>query len=206
MPTVLEQVLQGASGIAFEIGVGQRLRITDIEGLQVIDMAVFNADNPREKLSLPYSRSRYTPESGQTFHPGDRLLAGDCLRSTIYRPMMRINEETPEPKGVHGVDGRMCNRHLYAAYGQDGKDGCHEIIARAIAPYGLLPEDIPDCFDIFMNYRHDCATGRWVIKDGVSRPGDYIEFEGLMHCLVALSNCPYFRGTPVKVEVFDDRP
>lgn len=99
------------------IATGARLRVTDLEGGQVVDMAVFNAQNPREKLSLPYSRSRYGPQQGQTFHPGDKLLAGDVLRSTIYRPMMRIVEETPEPKGVHGVDGRMCNRHLYEAYG-----------------------------------------------------------------------------------------
>ena len=181
---------------------GQRLRVTDLEGRQVVDMAVFNADNPREKLSLPYSRSRYTPESGAEFHPGDRLLAGDVLRSTLYAPMMRIVEETPEPKGVHGVDGRMCNRHLYAAYGEPGKEGCQEILARAIAPHGLKEEDIPDCFDIFMNYRHDCAQGRWVIDEGVSAAGDYIEFEALMRCLVALSNCPYFPGTPMKIEVF----
>lgn len=202
MAAILSRVLEGGTGIAVTIEIGQRLRVTDIEGLQVVDMAVFNADNPREKLSLPYSRSRYAPEAGQTFYPGDKLLAGDRLRSTIYTPMMRIVEETPEPKGVHGVDGRMCNRQLYAAYGEPEKDGCQEIIARAIAPHGLLPEDIPDCFDIFMNYHHDCADGRWVIEDGVSKPGDYIEFEAEMRCLAALSNCPYFRGTPVRIEVF----
>lgn len=202
MTPILTEVLQGGTGIAVTIETGQRLRVTDIEGLQVVDMAVFNADNLREKLSLPYSRSRYAPEAGQTFYPGDKLVAGDVLRSTIYTPMMRIVEETPEPKGVHGVDGRMCNRQLYAAYGEAEKDGCQEIIARAISPHGLLPEDIPDCFDIFMNYHHDCADGRWVIEDGVSKSGDYIEFEAEMRCLVALSNCPYFRGTPVKIDVF----
>ncbi len=118
--------------------------------------------------------------------------------------MMRIVADTPEPKGVQGVDGRMCNRHLYEAYGRGAKDGCQEIIAAAIAPHGLAPEDIPDCMDLFMDYHHDCAQARWVIGDCVSRPGDYIEFEALMDCLVALSNCPYFPGTPMKVEVFGD--
>ena len=53
-----------------------------------------------------------------------------------------------------------------------------------------------------MNYHHDCAHGWWVLEDGVSKPGDYIEFEAVMDCLVALSNCPFYRGTPMKVEVF----
>ncbi|MEE2970286.1 MAG: urea carboxylase-associated family protein [Pseudomonadota bacterium] len=204
MHTITEQILAPATGVAITVAAGDRLRVTDLEGGQVIDMVVFNADNPREKLSLPYSRSRYRPEAGRTFYPGDKLLAGDILRSTIYGEMMRIVEETPEPKGVHGVDGRMCNRHLYEAYGQEGKDGCQEIIAAAIAPHGLLPEDIPDCMDLFMNYHHDCAEGRWVIGDCVSKPGDYIEFEALMDCLVAMSNCPYFPGKPMKIEVLRD--
>jgi uncharacterized protein YcgI (DUF1989 family) len=38
---------------------------------------------------------------------------------------------------------------------------------------------------------------------GCSKPGDYIEFEALMDCVVALSNCPFYRGTPMKVELFD---
>lgn len=31
---------------------GQHFRITDLEGQQVVDVALFNADNRREKLSL----------------------------------------------------------------------------------------------------------------------------------------------------------
>jgi uncharacterized protein YcgI (DUF1989 family) len=204
MRTIFEHILAPETGIAIKITTGDHLRVIDLEGGQVVDMVVFNADNLREKLSLPYSRSRYRPQEGQTFYPGDKLLEGDVLRSTIYRAMMRIVEETPEPKGIHGVDGRMCNRHLYEAYGQGLKDGCQEIIAAAIAPYGLEPEDIPDCMDLFMDYHHDCDEGRWVIGERVSRPGDYIEFEALMGCLVALSNCPYFPGKPMKLEVLAD--
>ena len=201
MRTISEHILAPETGIAIQITTGDHLRVSDLEGGQVVDMVVFNANNLREKLSLPYSRSRYRPQEGQTFYPGDKLLKGDVLRSTIYRAMMRIVEETPEPKGIHGVDGRMCNRHLYEAYGQGLKDGCQEIIAAAIAPYGLEPEDIPDCMDLFMDYHHDCSKGRWVIGECVSRPGDYIQFEALMNCLVALSNCPYFPGKPMKIEI-----
>ena len=201
MRTITKHLLAPETGIALTIATGDRLRVTDLEGGQVVDMAIFNATNPREKLSLSYSRSRYQPEDGATFYPGDKLLVGDVLRSTIYREMMRIVEETPEPKGVHGVDGRMCNRHLYDAYGLGPKDGCQEILSAAIAPHGLGPEDIPDCMDLFMDYHHDCAKGSWVIGECVSKPGDYIEFEALMDCLVALSNCPYFQGSPMMVEV-----
>ena len=86
-----------------------------------------------------------------------------------------------------------------------------DVIAKAVAPYGLLAEDIPDTMDLFMNYHHDCAKGHWVIGEPVSKPGDYIEFEALMDCVVGLSNCPMdvlapcnaYHCTPVKVDIFE---
>ncbi len=211
MKTIHEHVMAPKSGHALTVKAGEHLRITDIEGKQVLDMAVFNADNHREKLSTSNSRTRYVPKEGEEYVPRDHLTAGDTLMSTICRPMMTIVEETPEPKGVHDVHNRMCNRFLFESYGVESQDGCHEIISKAVAEYGLLPEDVPDTIDLFMNYHHDCARGRWVIDEPVSKPGDYIEFRAEIDCLVGLSNCPEDlltncnakHCTPMKVEVFE---
>lgn len=206
MKPFFETVMAPATGWADAIKTGQRLRVTDLEGLQVVDMAVFNAQNVREKLSTSYSRSRAGTErlGGEDgFHPRDRLFEGDFLMSTINNEIMRITADTADVKGMHDVHGRMCNRHLYAAMGAGEKDGCHEIISGVVAPWDLRPEDIPDTIDLFMNFHHDCTQGWWVLEDGVSKPGDYIEFEALMDCVVALSNCPFYRGTPMKVEIFE---
>lgn len=210
MRLVFEKVMPPKTGLAVVVEQGQHLRIIDLEGKQVVDMAVFNLHNLREKLSTSYSRTRYVPRSAGEYIPRDRLTEGDTLMSTICRPMMTIVKETAEPKGVHDVHNRMCNRFLYESHGVGPRDGCHEIISAAVAPYGLLPEDIPDTMDLFMNYHHDCARGRWVIEEPVTRPGDYIEFRAEMDCLVGLSNCPEDvltpcnakRCTPVKVEVY----
>lgn len=201
MNTLFEQDLNGGEGAAVVVEPGQRFRATDLSGLQVMDMAVFNADNPREKLSTSYSRSRAGVISDGQFHPRDRLSVDDLLMSTINREMMRITADTPEIKGMHDVHGRMCNRALYDRMGEPEKDGCHEIIASAVAAYDLLPEDIPDTIDLFMNYHHNCDHNWWVLEDGCSRPGDYVEFEAMMRCLVAVSNCPFYRGTPMRIEV-----
>jgi uncharacterized protein YcgI (DUF1989 family) len=211
MRVVLEQVIPPKQGFALTIRTGQHLRVTDLEGQQVVDMAVFNAANPREKLSTSYSRTRYVPQPGAEYVPRDTLMEGDTLMSTICRPLMTIVKETPEPKGVHDTHNRMCNRFLYESYGLGPRDGCHENIAYAVAPYGILPEDIPDTMDLFMNYHHDCARGRWVIGAPVSKPGDYIEFRAEMDCIVGFSNCPLdalapcnaYHCTPVKVEIFE---
>jgi len=209
MKPTFEKVMPPKTGLAVIVKTGQHLRVIDLEGKQVVDMAVFNEHNLREKLSTSYSRTRYPPARRGEYIPRDRLTEGDTLMSSICRPMMTILKETPEIKGMHDVHNRMCNRYLYESHGVS-QDGCHEIISKAIAPYGLLPEDIPDTMDLFMNYYHDCAARRWVIGEPVSRPGDYIEFRAEMDCLVGLSNCPEDvltpcnggKCTPVKVEIY----
>lgn len=211
MRLVFEKVMPPKTGLAVIVMNDQHLRVIDLEGKQVVDMAVFNKDNPRERLSTSYSRTRtYPMPQGRPYVIRDKLTEGDALFSSICRPMMIIVKETAEPKGVHDAHHRMCNRYLYESHGVGSRDGCHEIMSKAVAPYGILPEDIPDTFDINMNYPHNCAEGRWEIKEPVSRPGDYIEFKALIDCIVGLSNCPEDTltlcnakdCTPVKVEVY----
>lgn len=69
-------------------------------------MAVFNLDNPREKLSTSYSRTRYLPRTVGDYVPRDRLGVGDTLMSTLCRPMMTFVEETAPEKGVHDCTRR----------------------------------------------------------------------------------------------------
>ena len=211
MGKILEKTMAGKTGLAVEVRKGQHLRVIDLEGKQVCDMAIFNLDNLREKLSTSYSRTRYVPKTMGDYVPRDKLMEGDTLMSTICRPMMTIMEETAPVKGVHDCHNRMCNFYLYEVQlGMGRLDGCHELISQAVEPYGLLPEDIPDTFDINMSYTHDCEKHCWIIGEPVSRAGDYVEFRAEMNCLVGLSVCPLEAGacnagksTPMKIEVYE---
>lgn len=211
MEVVHEHVMAPKTGHAVFVNQGQHLRITDLEGKQVVDVALFNAENYGEKLSTSNSRTRYVPKPGAEYVPRDKLTEGDTLMSTLCRPMMTIVKETPEPKGVHDVHNRMCNSFMFESHGVGPRDGCHEIISKAVAEYGIRPEDIPDTLDVFMNYQHDCSEGRWRIEEPVSKPGDYIEFRAEMDCLVGLSNCPEDvltqcnakNCTPMKIEILE---
>ena len=210
---VWDQVLPPKSGLAVEIKRGQHLRVTDLEGKQVVDMAVFNAHNLRDKLSPSYSRTRRTPRpDDRQYRALDRLIEGDVLRSTTCTPLMTIIKETAEPKGIHDTYIRMCNRLFYESLGRESRDGCFETISRVVAPYGILPEDLPDPLNVFMNLQHDCEGQRWVVKEPVTRPGDYIEFRAENDCLVAFSNCADdeitpangYHCTPVQIQIFDE--
>ncbi len=211
MKMLFERVMRPKSGLAVEVRDGQRLRVIDVEGKQVVDMAVFNLNNRREVLSTSFSREMKLPAKRGDHRPSDRLMEGDILKSTLCRPMMTIVSETQEPKGIHDTHGRFCNQWFYeAVLAVDSRDGCFEALSKAVAPYGIPPEDIPDTLDIHMNYVHIPDEDRWEIREPVSRPGDYVEFRAEMDCLVALSNCPMDLGAcnagrckPVKVEVYE---
>jgi len=98
---VYDYVLPAKTGCLAFVKPGEILRITDMAGLQVVDMAVFNRDNPRDKLSTSYSRTRYKPKPGEKFVPRDKLLPGDILLSTICTQLMRIRADHAERDGVH---------------------------------------------------------------------------------------------------------
>ncbi len=113
MKRILEHVIPPKLGYGLVVKRGQHLRVIDLEGKQVVDMALFNEANPREKLSTSNSRTRYIPKPGAEYVPRDKLMEGDTLMSTLCRPMMTFVKQTPEPKGVHDTHNRMCNRYLY---------------------------------------------------------------------------------------------
>ncbi|GAA3739893.1 DUF1989 domain-containing protein [Leifsonia bigeumensis] len=207
-----EHVLAPKAAMTVELRQGQVLRVTDLEGQQVVDMAVWNLHNLREKLSTSYSRTRYFPPEGQSFRPRMTVQQGDWVMSGLCRPLMTILTETADPPGTHGVHHRMCNAFFYASHGAGIRDGCFEQLAAVAAPYGVPAEDIPDSFDIFQNYPYDVDAEGFLVKDPVTRPGDYIEFRAEMDLLVALSNCPddevaaanAFHCTSTGVQVRDD--
>jgi uncharacterized protein len=204
-----QHVIPPKQGHALHVDQGQYLRIIDLEGKQCCDLAVFNRHNLRDKLSTSYSRTRPARRTGDQWHALDRLTEGDLLRSTVCTPLMTIVKETAEPKGIHDTYIRMCNSLLYESFGLPPQDGCLEIISKLVAPFGIQPEDLPDPFNVFLNLEHDPQGGRWISKEPVTRPGDYIEFRAEIDCLIAISNCPAEqftpcngdKCTPIKIEV-----
>ena len=115
MKVAFEKVMPPKSGLAAEVKKGQHLRVTDVEGKQVVDMALFNPANPREKLSTSYSRTRYRAASPEprTFR-ATSSPSGDTLMSTMCRPMMSfVRGDARSPRACTTRHNRMCNRFLY---------------------------------------------------------------------------------------------
>jgi uncharacterized protein len=191
----IEQIIvPPATGKAFMIGQGQRLRIVLHEGAQVIDFDAFNRENFKETVGSSVTRG----------YEGAHLTTGSRIWTNppYERPMFVITADTvrqrPDPRGARSHDmlgGRCTHKRRLFHYGSD-TPGCQENIASAIAEFGLGEEAVHDPFNIFMKTGLD-ADGKyfWVEPDAVK--GDYIELQAEIDCLVAISTCPGRSSGPV---------
>jgi uncharacterized protein len=175
-------VIPKCTGQAFEVYEGQALKIVEVEGGQCADMDIFNLHNFKERFgaSLTVSISHHEYRFEQLFS-----AAPDC------NVMFTILED---PVGVNYCGGRCCWRtyqahEFYQGFDLERHGNCQDNLAAAIAPYGLTPYDVHDCFVPFMNVVND-SHGRWKIEAPVAQKGDFIVMRAEMDCLVAISACP----------------
>jgi uncharacterized protein YcgI (DUF1989 family) len=182
---------------AFLIKQGQSFRVTDIEGKQVGDLVMINEHDHSEKINPSYTRqwvSTWDPDNMLVRSMFQGITVGNQIISTVRNVMATITADTPEPSGIHDLLMRSCSRWIYEEAAQAGmgspQDGCLELLAGALAPYGFALGDVPDDFNLFMNVQYDAIEAMFVIREPVSKPGDYIEFKAEMDLLCALSACP----------------
>ena len=77
-----------------------------------------------------------------------------------------------------------------------------------MAPYGILGDDIGDCFNVFLNAALDNAGG-FEIKEPTAVKGDYIDLLAEMDILTAISACPSdtvtngYRPKPLGVKILE---
>lgn len=192
-----EEIIAPKSALAFTVEKGQSLRITDLEGKQVGDLVLFNQADYSDKFNCSYTRqwvSTFDPDRKLVRSLFRGLTTGHQLISSVRHVMATITADTAVPGGVHDLLMRSCSRWIYeqaAAAGMGSpQDGCLDLLAAALEPHGIAMGDIPDDLNVFMNVEYDAATGMFVIREPVTRPGDHFEFRAEMDLLCALSACP----------------
>jgi uncharacterized protein len=167
------------SGRAFRLAKGARLKVIDPRGEQVADMLAASADDVAEMMS-----------AGRTFDYLEKiyLSTGDTIYSNRSRPMLTILEDTV---GRHDFLLTPCSADTFRIiYGdREPHRGCHGNLAEALAPYGIGADDIPACFNIFMNVELDGATGKIAVKPPLSKANDYVVFRAEMDLVIGLTAC-----------------
>ena len=80
--------------------------------------------------------------------------------------------------------------------------GCYEALQKALKPWAISAENIPDPFNIFQTMDIQMAQRRLAIVNGRSKPGDYVEMVAVMDTVCAPSACPS-TGRPLRVQVYE---
>ncbi len=179
----------------FNVPAGHFFRITSIEGPQVGDLNLWNANDLGERFYSGKTRALH----------GTHVSTGDRLWSSFpaMRPMATILVDTLDWYGidqyggsVHDVIGTRCDP--YTGNLLDGSQYhhcCHSNLTRALADHlGVtLAEAEPlihDVMNVFMCTGFSRDTGQYFMKASPVRPGDFIEFFAEIDLLGALSACP----------------
>jgi uncharacterized protein YcgI (DUF1989 family) len=179
----------------FNVPAGHLFRIVSIEGPQVADLNLWNADDLSERFYSGKTRALHGTHVGA----GDRLWSG----LPQLRPLATITHDTLDwygiddfGGGVHDVIGTRCDPYTnYLLTGRDYHHCCHSSLTRALAAAKALPlaeaeTHIHDVVNVFMCTGFTRDTNQYFMKASPVRPGDFIEFFAEIDLLAALSSCP----------------
>jgi uncharacterized protein YcgI (DUF1989 family) len=189
-----EVVVPPNRGWAVVVPAGHQLRV---RGWTIVDLVAFDEHDVRHR----FDQARTKTNQSRLF-----VTTGDVLYSKRNEVMLSLVEDTFE--GTHDLQKGMCSRTVHelafrrgdmaAKYLRDVSwedlpdHGCWENLERALAPYGIPPEDIPSPLNLFQHMALDPVSGH-MTNSGL-RPtgpdGAHVTFRAEMDCLVAVSACP----------------
>ena len=191
-------IIPERSGRAFLLKKGEQLKVTDVKGEQVSDFICFNMHDKGEHLS-----------SGRTIDYAETifLTKGHLFYSNRSNVMFTIVEDTV---GRHDFLLSPCSAEMFRiTYGhQEPHQGCFGNLSKALKPFGIEPDSIPVCFNIFMHVAVDGTTGRITVLPPKSKAGDYIIIQAEMDLIVGMTACSAgmsnnFSFKPIGYEVFE---
>jgi uncharacterized protein YcgI (DUF1989 family) len=209
---VSEFEIASPTGKAFRVNGGQIARFLVVSGPQIVDIDVFNADNPRERLWANQTLNR----------EGFWLSTFSRLWSNMpwFRPLATITHdgvETDQSAGAarhHHIFGGHCNPYFWqVATGHAGLPNCYDNLCKAVAEFGLPAESVHDNLNLFQKTLL-APDGKMRTVRSDARPGDFVDFYAEMDVLFAASLCPRGSGAtepsdpiqerhPIRVQIFE---
>lgn len=205
-------------GATFSVPKGHFFRVLSIDGPQVGDLNLWNANDLTERFFSGKTRALHATH----------VTTGNRLWSTLpnLRPMATITHDTLGWYGfdefggsVHDVIGTRCDPYTNRLLsGGDYHHCCHSNLTRALAgakgmSFAEAELFVHDVLNVFMCTGFTADTHQYFMKESPVRPGDYIEFFAEIDLLGGLSACPggdcsakhssdVAACYPLKVEIF----
>jgi uncharacterized protein len=171
-------IVPARAGKAVQISRGERVRLINTKGSQVVDTWAFNATNAREFMSMEHTRvmlGKVNPK------------CGDHLFSNRRRALLNIIEDTSP--GIHDTLRAACDPERYRLLGFEKHESCAENLVSALLELGCELEHLPCPLNVFENC-HVQADGALTVVPPPVKAGQYITFKALMDVIVVFSACP----------------
>ena len=179
----------------FKVNLGNFFRIESVEGPQVGDLNLFQANNLDEKFYSGKTRALF----GTHISVGDKMLS--CF--PYLRSLAIITWDTLDWYGydkdggsVHDIIGTRCDPYTSKLIsGNDYHYCCHSNLTRALVKEKGLDiheaeKIVHDVLNVFMLTGFTNNTKQYFMKASPVRPGDYLEFFAETDLLGVLSACP----------------
>ena len=166
-------------GTAVHVYKGQKVKVINTHGNQVVDFWAFNSENSGEFMSMEHCRvglGRYRP------------IPGDFLITNQRRKILKFLEDTSP--GVHDTMMAACDQYRYQQLGcTDYHDNCTDNLWEALASVRFKPTETPCPFNLWQNTPVD-TNGDIEQMPTVSKKGDFVLFKVLMNAVISFSACP----------------
>jgi len=168
-------------GKATRLTAGQKVKLVNTPGTQVVDCWALCAYDLREYMSMESSRvwnMRLNPKVGDTFV------------TTQRRPILTLIEDTTP--GIHDTFCAACDRYRYALLGVTGYHrNCQDNMIEGLSELGVTaPFPIAASFNVFMNIPVLEDRNGLDVRPTRCPPGSYVVLRAEMDCFVAFSACP----------------
>jgi uncharacterized protein YcgI (DUF1989 family) len=206
MKTLSQTHVPYNTGWAGELKKGQVIRIT---ATTTVDFVCMKRQNLRER----FDQARTKVYNMKLF-----ITTGDKLMGRDNQHMMTIVADG-FTDGTHDLQKGMCSGYRFRLAQQEGRlgeyyprqiteipdHGCYENLSKALAPYGIIPEDIPSPLNLNQHMKIDGATGKMEHTQVRPKPGSFVDIRAEMDLLVAFSACPDMPvgGKPVDVAILE---
>ena len=163
---------------------GDRLRLVNRDGAGAATLLAWALHDPSERLNHADTlKIQWSAE----------LRRGRVVFSDMGRVMLSLTEDTGAGDGGGAHDALMGGStaaSTLAQYGPGPWRNTRDNFILAALKLGLSRRDIGTCITLFAPVSVD-AAGRFTWRDGVRRPGDFVELRADMDLRVALSAAPH---------------
>ena len=166
-------------GKAVRMRKGQKAKVINTHGQQVVDTWAFVHDDISEFMSMEHSRASLT-----------KLCAavGDSFYTNHRRAILRLLEDTSP--GVHDTLIAACDTYRYQLLGcKEYHDNCTDNLVAGLRELGLSSPETPSPLNLFMNIPWT-DDGQLAFEPPRTKPGDFVVLEAQLDLVIAFSACP----------------